>query len=94
MTKQQLDILAINETKLDSDVPLNLISLEGYTWVSKNRNRSGGGVGFYIRNSINFEIRSDLNQNGIEALTIEIHKYKSKPFLVSTWYRPPNSPMH
>ena len=73
MTKQQLDILAINETKLDSDVPLNLISLEGYTWVSKNRNRSGGGVGFYIRNSINFEIRSDLNKNSIEALTIEIH---------------------
>ena len=66
MTKQQLDILAIHETKLDSDVPLNLISLESYTWVSKNRNRSGGGVGFYIRNSINFEIRSDLN------------KYKSK----------------
>ena len=93
MTKQQLDILAINETKLDSDVPLNLISLEGYTWVSKNRNRSGGGVGFYIRNSINFEIRSDLNQNGIEVLTIEILKYKSKPFLVSTWYRPPNSPI-
>ncbi len=93
MTKQQLDILAINETKLDSDVPLNLISLEGYTWVSKNRNRSGGGVGFYIRNSINFEIRSDLNQNGIEVLTIEILKYKSKPFLVSTWYLPPNSPI-
>ena len=93
MTKQQLDILAIHETKLDSDVPLNLISLEGYTWVSKNRNRSGGGVGFYIRNSINFEIRSDLNKNSIEALKIEIHKYKSKPFLVSTWYRPPSSPI-
>ena len=50
-----------------------------------SRNRSGGGV--------NFEIRSDLNQNGIEALTIEIHKYKRKPFLVSTLYRPPNSPI-
>ena len=94
MTNQQLDIsLAINETKMDSDVPLDLISLEGYTWVSKNRNRSGGGVGFYIRNSINFLIRPDLGLDDIEALTIEIHKYKTKPFLVTTWYRPPNSPI-
>ena len=93
MTNQQLDILAINETKMDSDVPLDLISLEGYTWVSKNRNRSGGGCGFYIRNSINFIIRPDLGFDDIEALTIEIHQYKTKPFLVTTWYRPPNSPI-
>ena len=93
LTNQQLDILAINETKMDSDVPLDLISLEGYTWVSKNRNRSGGAVGFYIRNSINFPIRPDLGLDDIEALTIEIHKYKTKPFLVTTWYRPPNSPI-
>ena len=93
LTNQQLDILGINETKMDSDVPLDLISLEGYTWVSKNRNRPGGGVGFYLRNSINFLIRPDLGLDDIEALTIEIHKYKTKPFLVTTWYRPPNSPI-
>ena len=75
MTNQQLDILAINDTKMDSDVPLDLISLEGYTWVSKNRNRSGEGVGFYIRNLINFLIRPDLGHDDIEALTTEIHKY-------------------
>ena len=93
LTNQQLDILAINETKMDSDVPLDLISLEGYTWVSKNRNRSAGGVGFYIRNSINFLIRPDLCLDDIEAFTIEIHKYKTKPVLVTTWYRPLNSPI-
>ena len=49
----------INETKLDSSVPQHLISLEGHTWVSKDRNRFGGGVSFYIRNSINFQVRSD-----------------------------------
>lgn len=79
MTKQQLNILAINECKMDSDVPLDLISLKGYTWVYKNKNRSGDGVGFYIWNSINFHIRSDLDLDDIEALTIEIHKYKIKP---------------
>ena len=42
MTKQQLDILGINETKMDSGVSLDLISLEGYTWVFISRDRSGG----------------------------------------------------
>ena len=88
---QQLDILAINKTKLDSNVPPNLIFLEGYTWISRNRNRFSGGVGFYIRDTINFKTRSDLNNLDIEFLSIEICKYKTKPFLDSTWYRPPNS---
>lgn len=31
MNKQQVDILAINEKKMNSDVPLDLISIEGYS---------------------------------------------------------------
>ena len=58
---------------------------------AKRRNRFSGGVGFYIRNSINFQVRSDLTIDDIEFLTIEINKDKIKPFLISTWYRPPNS---
>ncbi len=84
MFNQQVDILAINETKLNADVPQDLISLEGYTWVSRNRNRSGGGVGFFIRNTINYRTRFDLNNQDIEMVTIEINKYKTKPFLIST----------
>ena len=55
---------------------------------AKRRNRFSGGVGFYIRNSINFQVRSDLTIDDIEFLTIEINKDKIKPFLISTWYRP------
>ena len=29
--------------------------------------------------------------NNLECLTVEISKPRSKPFLVSTWYRPPQS---
>ena len=71
MADQIIDILGINETKLDSSVPQHLISLEGYTWVSRDRNRFGGGVGFYIRNTINFQVGSDLNKDDIEFLTID-----------------------
>ena len=36
----------INETKLDSSVPQDLFSFEGYTWASRDRNRFGGVCGF------------------------------------------------
>ena len=67
------------------------IAINGYEWVSKDRNRSGGGIGFFVRNTINYRLRSDLNDADIEIL-IEIIKNKVKPFLITTWYRPPNDP--
>ena len=36
MHNQELDMLGIKETKLDSDVPIDLISVDGYTWIAKN----------------------------------------------------------
>lgn len=57
----------------------------------RDRNRNGDGVAIYIRNNINFRIREDLMPEELEALCIEVSKPKSKPFLVATWYRPPNS---
>ena len=76
MHEQELDVLGINETRLDSDYPTDLISIDGYTWIAKNINRSGGGVGFYIINTINFHERLDLNNNEIETLTIEVLNLK------------------
>ena len=91
MNDQQLDILAINESRLDLNVSVDLVSIQGYIWISNNRNRRGGGIGFYLRNTINHCIRQDLSNDEIEVLTVEIRKYKIKPFLITTWYRPPNS---
>ncbi len=77
----------------DDSVPIQSIPIHGYSWISKNRNRSGGGVGFFIRDSINFRPHTDLNDLEIESLTIQISKQKVKPFLIRTWYRPPNDPI-
>ena len=73
------------------DSPKELISIYGYNW--RDRNRHVGGIGFYIRDTLNYRVRSDLNNTDIEVLTIEISKYETKPFLVTTWYRPPNTPI-
>ena len=47
----------------------------------------------YVRNSINFERKLDLECDELELITIEIKKPNSNPFLVTTWYRPPKSPI-
>ena len=59
----KIDVLAINETKIDSSVNDNEIHLPGFEVVRKDRSvngRSGGGVCVYLRNNINYQIRDDL----------------------------------
>ena len=89
-----IDILAINETKLDSAIKDNEVHLPGYDVVRKDREinrRHGGGVCIYVRSNINFQICADLSPSDIECLAIEVSRPRSKPLLVSTWYRPPQS---
>ena len=57
----------------------------------ESNGKNGGGVCIYIRSNINFQLRADLSPNNLEFLTVEITRPCSKPFLVSTWYRPPQS---
>ena len=47
----------------------------------------------YLCSSVrgNNQLRADLSPNNLECLTVEINEPRSKPFLVSTWYRPPQS---
>ena len=63
----------------------------GYEIVRRDRNRNGGDVASYLRNNIPYVERSDLIPENVEALCLEIRKPKSKPVLLSTWYRPPDS---
>ena len=68
-----------------------MINLDGYVVVRKDRSRNGGGVCIYLRSSINYKIRDDLVPSELEAVCIEIIKPHSKPFLVTTVYRPPSA---
>ena len=92
---KDIDILAINETKLDVTIKDGEVHLPGYDVVRKGRESNGrnggGGVCIYVRSNISFQLRADLSPNNLECLTVEISKPRSKPFLVSTWYRPPQS---
>ena len=94
MDNSKIDILSVNETKLDSSIGNSEIHLSGYDVVRLDRKvngRNGGGVCMYIRSNLNFRVREDLAHNDLEILIIEISNPRSRPFLVGTWYRPPSS---
>ncbi len=91
MTNKQIDLIAFNETRLDANITNNMINLDGYDVIRKDRSRNGGGVCIYLRSSINYIVRNDLVPSEIEAVCVEIIKPHSKPFLVTTVYRPPSA---
>ena len=84
------DILFINETRLDNSIHNDEIEISGYEITRKDRNRNGGGVAIHLRNNISYKKRNHLIYRDVEAICLEIHKPKSKPTLISTWYRPPD----
>ena len=84
-----IDIISINETKLDDTIKSCEVHIPGYEFIRRDRNRQGGGLSFYIKTSINFVVCSNLNVPNLENLCIEIRKPNSKPFLIATWYRSP-----
>ena len=53
----------MNETKLDKTIPDIQVDIEGYDILRRDRNRNGGGVALYIRQSLNYVNRQDLSSH-------------------------------
>ena len=92
LAHNEIDILSINGTKLNETISDNEVNILGYDIVPRDRTTgSGGGVCFYVKKSIKFTVRNDLNMVTLENLSLEIQQPRSKPFVVVTWHRPPDS---
>eukprot|EP00794_Sanderia_malayensis_P016541 gene16541-18216_t len=88
-----IHILALNETKLNTESPKELTSVAGYQQERLERTCNGGGVSIYIRDSIKYKRRLDVPIDDLEIICIEVNPPKSKSFLVLAWYRPPSDPV-
>ena len=95
LIKFKLDILALSETWLTTDISDDEINIPGYLIARKDRSNSsklrGGGVMFYVRENIHFTLRADLTPSDSEYIWIEITQPKCKPLLVASIYKPPDS---
>ena len=82
-------VTGINETKIDSSISDTDIQIEGYRVVRRGRNKWGGGVALFIHESIsNYCILSDLMDNNLESLSIQIKLGNFKPFIITSVYLP------
>ena len=48
LSEFSVDILAINETKLDESIKSSELHIPGYEFIRRDRSRNGGGVGFVL----------------------------------------------
>lgn len=87
---EDFSVIGLSETWLDDRIQNNTIHIEDYVLVRKDRETRGGGVAFYIKNSIKFQILDVSNNGSIEQLWISL-KIGGKRLCLGTLYRPPNT---
>ena len=92
----QFSVIGITETWL-SDSNSDLYTIDGYNFIETHRTeRSGGGVGIFLRSNILYQRRPDITlNNGLsEYIFIEIDKdlfNKNRNIIIGVIYRPPNT---
>ena len=89
------DVLGICETFLNETITCHQLTINGFGHIRKDRSvtqdKTGGGVILYFRNNINCTHRPEFEISNIESIWSEITLPNSKPFLLCTAYRPPDS---
>ena len=89
---EQVDVIILVETWLTKESEQRLC-IPGYSYHGIcHQQRKGGGVGFLIRNDLNFKPRPDINCNSgiMENCFVEVIT-KQKNLILGSIYRPTNS---
>ncbi|CAG2185382.1 unnamed protein product [Mytilus edulis] len=68
----EYDIICISESHLDKSITDDQIKLNGFHKpIRLDRNRHGGGVTIYVKNSLHFIIQNDISVSNLELLWVE-----------------------
>ena len=91
--KPKFEVITLSETWLKNDKHLlGYARLPGYEFAYRNRDeKRGAGVEIYIRDTIEFKVRSDISKldDSIEHLWVEIQgKKKNSACLIGVLYQP------
>ena len=82
------DVILLCETWLDSTISINELFIPNYSISRRDRNRHGGGVAIYIRDTIPYSVY--ISHDSIELLLVEL-KLKHGHLLCGVFYRSPSS---
>ena len=89
-TQHNFDIIFISETRLQNDLPLLNIQIDGYYFIHTPTPTQCGGAGMYIRTGIEYDIIKHLSksyENICESIFVEIKHPTKKNLIVATIYR-------
>ena len=87
---QSIDILALTETWLDSNISDLEVCPRTYSIIRNDRNRRGGGVAFLVKKTLSFVPRPDFSFTPIESVWIEIFPGSARrSTLLCCTYKPP-----
>ena len=92
----QFDIISFTETWLEETFPSSeLLFKSFYPPERKDRiSNPYGGVLVYVKDSLSYVRRNDLEMKEVECIWIQIKLCNNKNILHGTFYRPPNSNLH
>ena len=72
LNERNIDIIGLNETRLESRIPYSVVNIENYQIYRKDRNTAGGGVAVYVRETLLHFQRLDITDLDLEVIGIEI----------------------
>ena len=88
-------IIGLTETWISESTPCAIFNIDGYKFVGLERkNKRGGGVGFYIRNNVEYtHVREfDIIECHIEGIFLELRLCNTSIYVASI-YRLPGQPI-
>ena len=87
-------IIGCTETRLTNQTYVDILNLDGYTLLHRDRlGRTGGGACLYVHSSILANVCDDfkINDNHSDSLFIELINKSGKNIIIGVIYRPPDS---
>ena len=89
LCKAQLEIIALSETKLNSEFPDAQFKIDGYHFplFRKDRDENRGGLMIFVRNDIITRRLQDFEPKGLDCICIELTLSKKK-WAIFSIYRP------
>ena len=82
--KNNIDVLLLSETKIDSSFPKPQFEIDCFTVYRCDRNEDGGGLLLYVRDDIPSDLSTD---SSIEGMCVELNIRKKK-WLIHCIYNP------
>jgi len=90
----KMDVLVLSETKLDSSYTNDVLNIDGYSIVRKDKRSNSGGLLVYISNDIPHSAgKINVCTDEIECISIELNIKKEKIMLLGMYKNPRTDPV-